>query len=679
MKGGSKARGRLPRLPGELVLPVVVTAIVAALVVPLPPWLLDLGLALNLVFAAALLLAALQARSALELSAFPTLLLVTTLFRLALNVSSTRLALAEGHAGRIIQAFGEFVVRGDYVVGGVVFAVITLVQFLVVAKGAERVSEVAARFTLDAMPGKQMAIDADLRSGLVDQAGAASRRRALERESQMFGAMDGAMKFVKGDVLAGLVIVLVNLLGGLAVGVLQRGLEVREALATYALIAIGDGLSSQVPSLCVAVAAGLVVTRVAPGEEGRGLGQDIGAQLFGSTTVLPVLAALAVALALVPGMPWPTFLLVAGVLAVVAWSRRGSCAPSKQPPVEAERPAPRPEAEPAPGVSPLVLELGPGWVEGMEGARPLQDALREMRLRLERELGFRCPGVHVRHGALLPPGGYRISVDEVPAAQGQLPAGSLLVRAPASDVGFLVGRAETVEDPVAGRPLARVPEAARGALELAGMQCVHPAQVLAEHLGTVARRHASALLGLQDVQALLDAMETRTPALVRPALEKVPLPVLTDVLRRLLHEGVSVRNLRAVLETLASPEVEGDGAMLAERCRQSLARWISHRHAPSGPLFAWLVDPALEEMLRSRLPGVGPALEPERVQALLESVAEIVEDGRAVLLASGDVRRPLRALCEGAFPEVAVLAYSELDPRLRVKPLGRLGVGQPAA
>jgi len=258
-------------------------------VVPLPPWLLDLGLALNLLAAAALLLAALSVRTPLELSVFPTLLLVTTLFRLALNVSSTRLALAEGHAGQIIQAFGEFVVRGDYVVGGVVFAVITLVQFLVVAKGAERVSEVAARFTLDAMPGKQMAIDADLRSGLVDQNGAASRRRGLERESQMFGAMDGAMKFVKGDVVAGLVIVVVNLLGGLAIGVLQRGLEAREALATYALIAIGDGLCSQVPSLCVAVAAGLVVTRVAPGEDGRGLGQDIGDYVkqgyYGLTTI----------------------------------------------------------------------------------------------------------------------------------------------------------------------------------------------------------------------------------------------------------------------------------------------------------------------------------------------------------------------------------------------------------
>jgi type III secretion protein V len=663
-------------LPLELVLPVAVTGILAALVVPLPAWLLDLGLALNLLAGAALLLAALQARTPLELSAFPTLLLVTTLLRLALNVSSTRLALAEGHAGAIIQAFGEFVVRGDYVVGGVVFAVITLVQFLVVAKGAERVSEVAARFTLDAMPGKQMAIDADLRSGLVDQAGAASRRRGLERESQMFGAMDGAMKFVKGDVLAGLVIVGVNLLGGLLVGVLQRGLEAGEALTTYALIAIGDGLSSQVPSLCVAVAAGVVVTRVAPGEDGRGLGHDIGAQLFGRPTVLPVLAAVAAAFSLVPGMPRPTFVLLAAALAGGALWRRSRAVPSREPAAEPDRPARRPEPEALPGVSPLVLELGPGWVEGSDGARPLQEALREMRHRLERELGFRCPGVHVRSGASLPQGGYRISVDEVPAAQGQLPAAGLLVRAPPSDVGFLAVRAEPVEDPLAGRPLARVAESARPALELAGIPVLSPVQLLAEHLGGVARRHASALLGLQDVQALLDAMEARAPALVRPALEKVPLPVLTDVLRRLLHEGVSVRNLRAVLETLAAPGVEGDAALLAERCRQSLARWLSHQYAPSGPLFAWLVDPALEELLRTRLPGCGPALEPERVQALLEAVSEVVEEGRAVLLASGDVRRPLRALCEGAFPDVAVLAYSELDPRLQVKPLGRLGAGQ---
>ena len=657
----------------ELVLPCLVAAILGALVVPLPSWLLDLGLALNLVAAAALLIAALRAAGPLELSAFPTLLLVTTLFRLALNVSSTRLALAEGHAGAVIQAFGEFVVRGDYVVGGVVFAVVTLVQFLVVAKGAERVSEVAARFTLDAMPGKQMAIDADLRAGLIDQNGARERRRSLERESQMFGAMDGAMKFVKGDVLAGLVIVLVNLVGGVLVGMLQRGLEGQEALARYALIAIGDGLVSQVPSLCIAVAAGLVVTRVTPGEEGQGLGEDIGLQLFGSRGALWLLAGVAAALSLVPGMPRLTFLAVGAALLALARGWRPGEAAAPEPPAAGPGPPPGPEAaEWGPCVSPLALELAPGWTEEPAGGRAFQDALRRMRGALEAELGFRIPGVHVRAGAALPEGSYRILVDEVPAAAGRLPSSGLLVRTPAAELAFLAVEAEPVEDPSTGRALARVPEPARDRLALAGLDALAPAEVVVEHRASVARRHAPALLGLQDVQLLLDGLEARTPALVRPALEKVPLPLLADVLRRLLHEGVSVRNLRGVLETLASPGVEGDAAALAERCRRSLARWISHRHAPSGALFAWLVDPALEETLRTRTVDGAPALEPERVQALLEAVGELVQDGRAVLLASGDVRRPLRALCEGAFPEVAVLAYAELDPALRVQPLGRL-------
>jgi len=659
----------------ELVLPCLVAAILGALVVPLPAWLLDLGLALNLLAAAALLVAALRAGGPLELSAFPTLLLVTTLFRLALNVSSTRLALADGHAGAVIQAFGEFVVRGDYVVGGVVFAVVTLVQFLVVAKGAERASEVAARFTLDAMPGKQMAIDADLRAGLVDQTGARERRRSLERESQMFGAMDGAMKFVKGDVLAGLVIVLVNLVGGVLVGVLQRGLEAGEALARYALIAIGDGLVSQVPSLCIAVAAGLVVTRVAPGEEGKGLGEDIGRQLFGSRGALFLLAGVAGALSLVPGMPRLTFLGLTGALGALGhWWRPGASAVAASP-TEPERPVVGEMEEPrerSGGISPLALELAPGWIDGPDGARPFQEALRRLRAALEVELGFRMPGVHVRAGAALPEGAYRILVEEVPAAAGRVPTSGLLVRSPASELGFLSVEARAAEDPATGRPLACVPEAARARLELAGLEPRAPAELVVDHLACVARRHASSLLGLQDVQLLLDAIEARCPALVRPVVDKVPLPLLADVLRRLLHEGVSVRNLRGVLEALAAPGVEGDAAALAERCRQALARWICHRHAPSGALFAWLVDPALEEALRTRVVDGAPALEPEKVQALLEAVAALVEDGRAVLLASGDVRRPLRALCEGAFPEVAVLAYAELDPALRVKPLGRL-------
>jgi type III secretion protein V len=323
-------------------------------------------------------------------------------------------------------------------------------------------------------------------------------------------------------------------------------------------------------------------------------------------------------------------------------------------------------------VTPLALELAPGWADGPPGVRAFQEGLRSMRAALEVELGFRLPGVHVRAGAALPPGGYRILVDEVPAAAGRLPTSGLLVRGPPAQLAFLSVEALPVEDPATGGPLARVEEPARERLTLAGLEALAPVQLVVEHLASVARRHAPALLGLQDVQLLVDGLEAQTPALVRPVLERVPLPLLADVLRRLLHEGVSVRNLRGVLETLASPGVEGDAAALAERCRQALGRWISHRHAPSGALFAWLVDPALEETLRTRTVDGTPALEPERVQAVLEAVGSLVQDGRAVLLASGDVRRALRALCEGAFPEVAVLAYAELDPALRVKPLGRL-------
>jgi type III secretion protein V len=490
----------------------------------------------------------------------------------------------------------------------------------------------------------------------------------------MFGAMDGAMKFVKGDVLAGLVIVLVNGVGGVLVGMFQHGLEGHEALSRYALIAIGDGLVSQVPSLCIAVAAGLVVTRVAPGEEGHGLGDDIGLQLFGSRGALFLLAGVAGALALVPGMPRLTFLAIAGGLAGFGrWWRRPVPSNPEAPEAAAPRSAAQADASEAPtGISPLALELAPGWIDGAGGARVFQEALRRMRGALEVELGFRMPGVHVRAGAALPEGSYRVLVDEVPAASGRLPTSGLLVRSAAAELGFLSVDAEGVEEPGTGRALARVPEPARERLVLAGLEPRAPAEVVVEHLASVARRHAPLLLGLQDVQLLLDAVDARCPALVRPVLEKVPLPLLTDVLRRLLQEGVSVRNLRGVLETLASPGVEGDAAALAERCRQALARWICHRHAPSGALFAWLVDPALEETLRTGCVDGAPALEPERVQALLEAVAALVEDGRAVLLASGDVRRPLRALCEGAFPEVAVLAYAELDPALRVKPLGRL-------
>lgn len=417
------------RSSSDLVLAVAVAAVLGALIIPLPSWLLDVGLAVNLAAAVALLVAALRAKDALKVTSFPSLLLFTTLFRLALNVSSTRLALAEGHAGEVIQAFGEFVVQGDYVVGGVVFAILSLVQFLVVAKGAERVAEVSARFTLDAMPGKQMSIDADLRAGAIDQAQARKRRRDLERESQMFGAMDGAMKFVKGDVIAGLVIVAVNLLGGSLIGVLQGGMSLSEAASTFALIAIGDGLVSQIPSLCITVAAGLVVTRVASEREEDSLGAEIGSQFFGDARTLYVVAGLCVALALMPGMPHMTFLLLAaGLVGLGRVLTRGA---ARERPVRdgessagekvgaAAKEGVPPESAVVPvGVSPLTLDLAPDLTvlaQASSGAF-VNKMLNAVRDELFFELGVRIPGIRVRtQAAYLATGEYRILVDEVPA------------------------------------------------------------------------------------------------------------------------------------------------------------------------------------------------------------------------------------------------------------------------
>ncbi|HYO74273.1 MAG TPA: flagellar biosynthesis protein FlhA, partial [Archangium sp.] len=598
-------------------------------------------------------------------------------------------ALAEGHAGEVIQAFGEFVVRGDYVVGAVIFAILTLVQFLVVAKGAERVAEVSARFTLDAMPGKQMSIDADLRAGAIDQAQARRRRRNLERESQMFGAMDGAMKFVKGDVIAGLVIVAVNLLGGICIGILQNGMTMVEAASTYALIAIGDGLVSQIPSLCIAVAAGLVVTRVASEKEDDSLGAEIGAQLFGEARALWVVAGLCVALAAMPGMPHLTFLGLGGALGVLAHSlARMKAAVAEEDAAVAQTeggaragdaaqggPGAPPESTVAPvGVAPLTVDLAPDLTPLAQenGGAFVHQVLNRIRDEVFYELGVRVPGIRVRtEAAYLPAGSYRILVDEVPAAMGQVLPGALYALAQPEELAFLELQAEPALEPSTGKPISRVSAEARVRLELAQVPLRSAGELIAEHLRSILRARTAGFLGIQEVQGLLDGLEAQSPTLVKEALQKVPLPLLTEVLRKLVEEQVSIRNMRAILEALVAPTTEGDASALAERCRQALSRYLSHKFAPSGPLFAYLVDPEIEETLRSGGPR-GPAPSPERVAEILEGVKHIATGGQTVLLTAPDVRRTLRKLCEGAFPDVAVLTYGELDMNLQIRPLGRL-------
>lgn len=665
------------RTQSDVILAIVMAAIVGSMIVPLPPWILDVGIAINLAAAAALLVAALYAKDALKVASFPTLLLITTLFRLSMNVSSTRLALSEGHAGEIIQAFGEFVVRGDYVVGAVIFLILTLVQFLVVAKGAERVAEVSARFTLDAMPGKQMSIDADLRAGAITQDQARARRRDLERESQLFGSMDGAMKFVKGDVIAGLVITAVNLIGGIVIGTLQNGMTAAEAAGTYALISIGDGLVSQIPSLCIAVAAGLVVTRVASETEEASLGSDIGSQFFGQWKALFVVAGLCLLLALMPGMPHITFVLIAAALIVVGFGlKRVQDQPkastnSVTKSANASAPAGEKKGpELNPGVSPLTLDLSTDltWlVEELDGQFVKTD-LDTVRERVHQDLGVKLPGFRVRTGAPLPSGSWALSIDEIPAGRGSV--GELRFVTPMS-VGDLqvMGIVGTpLPDSGLGRALTIVPPGDEAKARAGQVPLLSAREYVCEHLVLQLRKRAHQFLGVQEVQSALSAIEATHGALVKEALVKVPLPLMTDVLKKLLGEQVSIRNLKAILDALVSPSTAGDAMQLADRCRQALARQISHQYAPSGSLFAYLVDPGIEETLRT----AGQAIDPREAGAILEGMKSVARQGRAVLLASPDVRRLLKKLVEGAFPEVAVLTFAELDPELQVRPVGRL-------
>ncbi len=685
----------------DVYLAVALVAIVAAMIVPLPPWLLDALLALNLGLAGTLLVAALYAQEALQVAAFPTLLLITTMFRLSLNVSSTRLALLEAHAGEVIQAFGEFAIQGDYVVGGVIFAILTLVQFLVVAKGAERVAEVGARFTLDAMPGKQMAIDADLRSGAVDMDGARSRRRALERESQLYGAMDGAMKFVKGDAIAGLVIVLINAVGGLIIGVLFKGMTAGQAAKIYTLLAIGDGLVSQIPALCIAIAAGLVVTRVASEDERASLGSDIGSQFVSHPRALAVVAGLLLALGLMPSMPKPPFFALAAGAAFLArhLSRRRAAAEeerrravldkrdNKAAAAAPTRPAAAPAAAatPAAGVTPICLDLD-GSLESFarsEDDRLVQRDLAELRDAVYQELGVRLPGIRARAGGQLGQGDYAILVDEVPCARGHINPTCCYAAASIEDLQAMRIDAQPYTDPLTGRAMAMFDAAKADAARGAGVPVRTAREQLLAHVGGVLLKHAPAFLGIQEVQSLLEAVEKTHPALVREVSEKVPTPLLAEVLRRLVDEGVGIRNLRAILEALAEPGGETESLALSERCRRALRRHLSHRYAAQGTLYAHLADPELEETLREALKGAsepgGLALSPEDAQALLEGVRNAVGDGRdGVVLAAPDVRRALRKICEGSFPELAVLTYGELMPDLQVRPVGKVCLARAA-
>ena len=665
MTGGSSV-GRWARLASvaELAPGLAVVALVGLLFVPVGPAVVDALVAASLGISAAVLLATLLAPDALRLSAFPALLLLTTLLRLAIAVASTRLVLTRGEAGRVIEALGRVVMQGSWVAGAVVYAILALVQLLVVSRGAERVAEVAARFTLDALPGKQMAIDAELRAGAIDGAEAGRRRRALEQESQLHGAMDGALKFVKGDAVAGIAIALVNAVGGLAAGVL-RGMAPGEAARRYVLLAVGDGLASQVPALLLAVAAGIAVTRVS-GDD-RSVASRVARELVAEPRALVASGALLLALALAPGLPAAPFLAIGATMAGVglrALRDRTRPREDRQEPVECA-----PELAP---VDAVAVEISPDLVDQREdGEAWLREASAAFRRDLWLSMGVPAARVAVRAGGTRP-GSWRLLVDGATAASGQVAAARFLCLAPADELRLVGIPAGPARHPLSGAP-ASVVEA--GSAERAGAlgTVLDPgARALAEAHAAL-RRAAHLLVGVQEVQSLLDALEPSAPALVREVARHVSPIVIAEALRRLLEEEVSIRPLRPILESLLSAPAGTPAPSLGDACRRSLCRHIAHPLLRGRSLEALLLDPAAELVFRDALHGAGGPIDPDRVRSLLASVEAglaAVPPARA-LLAPGDVRRPVRDLVAQRFPGLAVLAYDELPPDLEVRPVGR--------
>ncbi len=673
--------------------PALMIALVLLMVVPLPAVLLDLLLAVNITMAVVILLTAVTAQRALDFSVFPSLLLVTTLLRLALNISSTRLILTHGEAGKVIEAFGHVVIGGQLVVGLVVFLILVIVQFIVITAGAGRVSEVAARFTLDAMPGKQMAIDADLNSGLIDDETAKARRLDVGREADFFGSMDGASKFVKGDAIAGIIIVSINLIGGFAMGVLQMHLSMGEAIARYSLLSVGDGLVSQVPALLISVASGIIVTRVQGGPDGGGLGDDLTQQLFRSVVALRIAAGSMAVLALMPGMPKVPFLLLAGILVFLSGKAAKADALAGVEVLPAVTDADDPAAPTEVmleqvRVEPLELQLATDLLDLLDPARggSLMERVRALRKRIAADLGLIVPPVRTHDSAALPASTYVVKLHGVEAARGEAPPGHSMVLG--EDAAGLPGRATV--DPVFGLPATWVQNELAEVLASEGATVIDRASVIVTHLSEVVRSAAPDLLTRQDVQVLVDAVKTVSPVVAgEVGGETLSLAEVQRVLRELLGEGVPVRDLTRILEAVTAKARETRSCeALVEAARGVLGPTICAGAAVGGRLAALTLDPLLEQSLleavRNGDGGTWLALDPVRMEQLVSGIGDAVHAAEAgghrpVVVCSAQLRPAVRRLLATGRPDLHVLAYTELSRSLTVEPVGVIELAQRVA
>lgn len=675
----------------DLLLVVAIACMVGMMIVPLPTMLLDILLTINITAAVTLLMVSIYIADATEISSYPTLLLITTLYRLSLDISATRLILLQADAGEVIDSFGNFVVQGNFVVGAVIFLIITLVQFIVITKGAERVAEVAARFTLDAMPGKQMSIDADLRAGILDFKQARARREALARESQFYGAMDGAMKFVKGDAIAGIVITVINIVGGLVIGIAMNGMSAMQALETYSILTIGNGLVSQIPALLIAISAGMVTTRVAADAPETNLGKEIGNQVLRQPKAISITAGLLLLLALTPGLPKIPFFLLAAVAGAVGYGLyrakdlETAAAEDKKLDLDA-KPA---EFMPTTPVM-LVVSEDLAWCIDPEtpAGKAFAETLHELRQSLYNETGVPFPPIKVFARTLTTPGNYTLLLNEVPAAQGQLRGDLLLVGAPQRDLAIYGVQGEETRNPATGRPAVWLKKEQGERLKALKVARWEPHEVLLLHLSHFLRTNAKEFIGVQETQWLVSRVKELFPNLVDEVTPKpISYPLLTEVLRRLVEERVWIRDLKTILQVLCeSGKSTTDPVELAEQARVAMQRTLSFRASEGKPtLFVYRLEAGFEDMFRNSIrytPG-GQQLQMESsmiaqlrtaVQSVLGNLPSTAQP--PVILTDHDIRPFVFKILNPYVSDLTVLSYNQISPQIRLQHLAYINAQQ---
>lgn len=679
---GERTTGRtvLARV-GDASVPLAVLAIVMAMIMPMPSFLLDVLISLNIAISVVVLLVSMYITRPVEFSIFPTALLLMTLFRLALNISSSRLILLEGNsgtsaAGDVIEAFGTFVVGGNYIIGVVIFLVLIAIQYVVINHGAVRISEVTARFTLDAMPGKQMSIDSDLNAGLIDEAEARRRRKELAGEAEFYGAMDGASRFTQRDAVASIIITAINIIAGFLIGVLQHGLELKRALQTYTVLTIGDGLVTVIPALMVSVSGGLIVTRT--GSDSK-LGAAVQKQVFSNAQPLFLASGVLIAMAAFPGLPKAPFLLIGATMGAAAWRIRQNVAAEAKSPPQAIATAPKENLESLLKVEPLAVEVGLGLVKLVEGSQhsPLLRRIAAIRRQLATDLGYLLPPVRVTDNLGLNVREYAISLKGVEIARYDLPQGCDLAIHPGKPGTAIEGIA--THEPAFGIPAVWIPAERAEAARHSGFTVVDPVSVLGTHLSEVIRRHTHELFSRQDAKKLLDRVAEENPKLVEDLVPKLlPLGVVQKVLQNLLRERVSIRDAGTILEALGEgAAVTRNPLLLTEFVRQSIRRMVVKPYlTPGGDLPAYFVDPTIEQAIESTIEhGENTShlgLAPQRLREILDRIGRTIgsPDNPVVVLSSSGSRFFLRQIVEGSIPNLTVISHNEIPSGVKVVSLG---------